>query len=231
MDVLEAVISRYSCRAFRPDPVPEKIVREIIEAAARAPSAGNMQPWFVYALAGQRLEQLKALMATRESELPAGEGTDYQIYPSPMTEPYRSRRFQVGEMLYNSLGIVREDKPARYRQYARNFQFFDAPVGLFVARERSHGVAQWADIGGFLQSVMVIARGYGLDTCAQQAWVSFHKTIRQFLNMPDHLMLYTGMSLGYADETAAINRWRAPRMDVADFLVTDGFAPDTPDAE
>jgi len=231
MDVREAVVSRYSCRAFRPDPVPEKIVREIIEAAARAPSAGNMQPWFVYALAGQRLEQLKALMATRESELPAGEGTDYQIYPSPMTEPYRSRRFQVGEMLYNSLGIVREDKPARYRQYARNFQFFDAPVGLFVARERSHGVAQWADIGGFLQSVMVIARGYGLDTCAQQAWVSFHKTIREFLNMPDHLMLYTGMSLGYADATAAINRWRAPRMDVADLLVTHGFAPDTPDAE
>ena len=231
MDVREAVVSRYSCRAFRPDPVPEKVVREIIQAAARAPSAGNMQPWFVYALAGQRLEQLKALMATRESELPIGEGTDYQIYPSPMTEPYRSRRFQVGEMLYNSLGIVREDKPARYRQYARNFQFFDAPVGLFVARERSHGVAQWADIGGFLQSVMVIARGYGLDTCAQQAWVSFHRTIREFLSMPDHLMLYTGMSLGYADESAAINRWRAPRMDVADFLVADGFAPDTPDSE
>lgn len=231
MDVREAVASRYSCRAFRPDPVPEKIVREIIEAAARAPSAGNMQPWFVYALAGQRLEQLKAVIAMRESELPVGEGTDYQIYPSPMTEPYRSRRFQVGEMLYNSLGIVREDKPARYRQYARNFQFFDAPVGLFVARERSHGVAQWADVGGFLQSVMLIARAYGLDTCAQQAWVSFHKTIREFLNMPDHLMLYTGMSLGYADENAAINRWRAPRMNAADFLVTEGFPPNTLDAE
>jgi nitroreductase len=231
MDVREAVVSRYSCRAFRPDPVPETIVREIIKTAARAPSAGNMQPWFVYALAGERLKQLKVLMATREGELPAGEGTNYQIYPSPMIEPYRGRRFQVGELLYNSLGIARENKRARYRQYARNFQFFDAPVGLFVARENSHGVAQWADIGGFLQTVMVVARAYGLHTCAQQAWVSFHKTIHQFLNMPNHLMLYTGMSLGYAEETAAINRWRAPRMDVAEFLVMEGFEPGSGDWE
>lgn len=231
MDVREAVASRYSCRAFLPDPVPEQVVREIVQAAARAPSAGNMQPWLVYALTGKRLEQLKELMAARAGELPVGEGTDYQIYPSPMIEPYRSRRFQVGEMLYHSLDIEREDKPARYRQYARNFQFFDAPVGLFFAREKSHGVAQWADIGGFLQTVMVVARAYGLHTCAQQAWVSFHKTIHQFLNMSDHMMLYTGLSLGYADETAAINQWRAPRMDVAEFLVMEGFEPGPSDRE
>ena len=231
MDVREAVVSRYSCRAFLPDAVPEQVVREIVQAAARAPSAGNMQPWRVYALTGKRLEQLKELMAARAGELPVGEGTDYQIYPSPMIEPYRSRRFQVGEMLYRSLDIAREDKPARYRQYARNFQFFGAPVGLFFAREKSHGVAQWADIGGFLQTVMVVARAYGLHTCAQQAWVSFHKTIHQFLNMPDDLMLYTGMSLGYADETAAINQWRAPRMDVAEFLLTEGFEPESSDRE
>ena len=231
MDIREAVVSRYSCRAFRPDPVPEKIVRAIIETAAHAPSAGNMQPWFVYALAGERLAQLKVMMAARERELPVGEGTDYQIYPAPMTEPYRSRRFQVGEMLYDSLRISRDDKPARYRQYARNFQFFGAPVGLFVVRDRSHGVAQWADIGGFLQTIMIVARAYGLHTCAQQAWVSFHKTIREFLNLSDHLMLYTGMSLGYADEDAPINKWRAPRSDVGDFLVTEGFSPDTHETE
>lgn len=225
MNVVEAAMSRYSCRAFLPDPVPEQIVRDILQAAARAPSAGNMQPWQVYAIAGERLDELRAQMAARSGELPLGEGIDYQIYPSPMSEPYRSRRFGVGEMLYNSLNIKREDKAARYRQYANNFQFFGAPVGLFFAREKAHGVAQWADIGGFLQTVMLVARGYGLHTCAQQAWVSFHKTIRSFVNMPDHLMLYTGMSMGYADESAPINQWRAPRSNVDEFLITDGFAP------
>ena len=154
MDVFEAVASRYSCRAFLPTPIPEMTVRDIIERAARAPSAGNMQPWRVYALAGKRVEDLKTLMAPRmATELPKGEGADYTIYPEPLTEPYKMRRFQVGELLYRTIDIPREDKRARYRQYSRNYQFFDAPVALFFAREKAHGPAQWADIGGFLQTV------------------------------------------------------------------------------
>ena len=190
MDILEAVATRYSCRAFLPKPVPEKIVRDIVERAARAPSAGNMQPWRVYALAGKRVEELKALMAPRmATELPKGEGTDYTIYPEPLAEPYRARRFTVGELLYRSIRVPREDKPARYKQYARNYAFFGAPVALFFAREKAHGPAQWADIGGFLQTVCLLARGHGLHTCPQQAWVSFHKTVREFLQLPDHLMI------------------------------------------
>src|SRR5262249_27683171 len=142
MDVLEAVASRYSCRAFLPTPVPEEIVREIIERAARAPSAGNMQPWRIYAIAGRRVEELKALMAPRmATELPKGESADYTIYPEPLGEPYRGRRFEVGELLYRSIKVPREDKIARYKQYARNYQFFGAPVALFFAREKAHGPA------------------------------------------------------------------------------------------
>src|SRR4051812_45159935 len=113
MDVFEAVATRYSCRAFLPTPVPEKIVRDIVERAARAPSAGNMQPWRVFALAGKRIEALKALMAPRmASELPRGEGTDYTIYPAPLDEVYKTRRFAVGELLYKSINVPREDKSA-----------------------------------------------------------------------------------------------------------------------
>jgi nitroreductase len=166
MDVLEAVASRYSCRAFSPTPVPKKIVREIVERAARAPSAGNMQPWRIYAVAGQRVEELKALLAPRmATELPKGEGTDYTIYPEPLTEPYRARRFTVGELLYRSINVSRDDKASRYKQYSRNYQFFGAPVALFFAREKVHGSAQWADIGGYLQTVALLARGFGLHTC------------------------------------------------------------------
>ena len=237
MDVREAVASRYSCRAFLPTPIPEATVRAIVGLAARAPSAGNMQPWRVYALAGERIEALKAQLAARiPAELPKGEGTDYTIYrrhpyahfqlpyPHPLTDPYASRRFTVGELLYRALGIPREDKAARYRQYARNYIFFGAPVALFFAREKTHGPAQWADIGGYLQTVCLLARGHGLHTCPQQAWVSFHRTVRAFLNLPDDLMIYSGMAMGYADESAPINQWRSPREPLDGFATFSGFA-------
>jgi nitroreductase len=224
MDVREAVASRYSCRAFLPTPVPEKIVRDIVACAARAPSAGNMQPWYVYALSGSRIDELKAQMTPRmAAELPKGEGTDYTIYPEPLDGLYKARRFEVGELLYKAVSIPREDKPGRYKQYARNYQFFGAPVALFFAREKTHGPAQWADIGGYLQTVALLARGHGLHTCPQQAWVSFNLTIRSFLKLPDHLMVYSGMALGYEDSDAAINKWRSPRAALDSFATFDGF--------
>ncbi|MCK9917813.1 nitroreductase [Microbacteriaceae bacterium K1510] len=223
MDVFEAVASRYSCRAFLPKPVPQAIVRDILERASRAPSAGNMQAWRVYAIAGERVEALKALLAPRMNELPKAEGGDYRIYPDPMGEPYRARSFRVGELLYESIGVPRADRPARYKQYARNFQFFGAPVGMFFAVERTHGVAQWADIGGLLQTVTLVARGHGLHTCPQQAWVSWHKTMRTFLDLPDNLMIYSGLAMGYPDDSAPINQWRSPRAPVDEFASFDGF--------
>jgi nitroreductase len=223
MDVREAVSSRYSCRAFLAKPVPLNVVQEIIAQAARAPSAGNMQPWRIYALSGKPLEALRTNLAAREGELPRGEGGNYRIYPDPMEEPYRSRRYQVGEMLYGAIGVPRADKPARYKQYARNFQLFGAPVALFFALEKSFGVAQWADIGGYLQTVALLARGHGLHTCPQQAWVSFHKTVAEALGLPPNLMVYSGMALGYADEEAPINRWRSPRARLDEYATFDGF--------
>jgi nitroreductase len=174
-------------------------------------------------LAGEPLEKLKNLLAPRMNELPKGEGTDYTIYPEPLTEPYRTRRYEVGELLYKAVGVPREDKPARYRQFARNWQFFDAPVGLFFAREKAHGPAQCADIGGLLQTLKLLARGYGLHTCPQQAWVSFNRTVRDFLKLPDNLMIYSGMALGLANEAAPINRWRSPREPLDAYATFSGF--------
>jgi nitroreductase len=224
MHVRDAVASRYSCRAFLPAPVPEKIVREIIELAARAPSAGNMQPWQVDAIAGDRLEALKDLLRPRMGELPRGEGTEYTIYPPEMNATFRKRRFEVGELLYKSIDVPREDKPARYKQFARNYEFFGAPVGLFFSIDRALGVAQYSDMGGLIQTVMLLARDYGLHACAQQAWASWPKTVSAFLRLPEHIMLFSGMALGYADDSAAINQWRSPRMSLLEFASFDGFA-------
>lgn len=223
MDVREAVATRYSCRAFLPTPVPLATVREILEGAARAPSGGNLQPWLVHALAGERLKALKATVRARPELLPRGEGAEYDIYPRELKEPYRTRRFQVGELLYRAIGVPREDRPGRIRQYARNFEFFGAPVGLFFSIDRTMGPPQWSDLGGYIQSVMVLARAHGLHTCGQEAWTHWHRTLGEVLALPPDYMLFCGMALGYADEDAPINRWRAPREPLDAFASFQGF--------
>jgi nitroreductase len=223
MDVREAVASRFSCRAFLPTPVRLDVVRDILECAARAPSGGNLQPWRVDVLAGAPLEAVKAIMRAREAELPRGEGAEYQIYPEPLKEPYYARRREVGALLYAALGVPREDRPGRIRQYGRNFQLFDAPVGLFVSIDRSMGPPQWSDLGGFIQTILLLARAHGLHGCAQEAWTHWHRTVPPFLNLPADHMLFCGIALGFADEAAAINGWRAPRTGVDGFATFRGF--------
>jgi nitroreductase len=223
MDVFDAVSSRYSCRAFLPTPVPERTVRDILEAAARVPSGGNLQPWRVHALAGKKLEALRAIVRSRLDELPRFEGAEYDIYPRDLKEPYESRRQRSGVMLYQSIGVTREDRAGRYRQYARNFLFYDAPVGMFFSIDRSMGPPQWSDLGGYIQTVMLLARDRGLHACAQEAWTHLHKTVPQFIDLPPEYILFCGMALGHADESAPINNWRSPREPLDAFASLAGF--------
>ena len=181
MNVSDAVASRFSCRAFLSTPVPEATVRDILERAARAPSGGNLQPWRVYALAGATLEELKTRVRARPELLPYGEGAEYDIYPHNLKEPYETRRRQVGAALYNSIGVQRADRPGRYRQYARNFEFYSAPVALLLFIDRNMGPPQWSDLGGFIQTVMLLAREQGLDTCGLEAWTHWHQTVYSLL--------------------------------------------------
>jgi nitroreductase len=226
MDVRDAIATRYSCRAFLPTPVPRAIVRDILDRAARAPSGGNLQPWLVHALAGARLEQIKQELRPRfAKELPRGEGAEYQVYPPDLKEPYYGRRSRVATQLYDSIGIPREDRPGRYRQFARNYLFYDAPVGLFVSVDRIMGPPQWSDLGGFVQSVMLLARAHGLHSCAQEAWTSWHKTVSAFIRLAPEHILFCGIALGYADPDAPINCWRSEREGVDSFARFEGFEP------
>jgi nitroreductase len=228
MDVRDAVASRFSCRAFLPTPVPLAMVREILERAARAPSGGNLQPWRVHALGGAALEDLKARIRPYAPNNPRGEGAEYEVYPSPLKEPYHSRRFQVGADLYRAIGIPREDRPARYRQYARNFEFFGAPVGLLFTIDRSMGSPQWSDLGMYVQTVMLLARAYGLHSCSIEAWTHWHKTASAFLALPAEELVFCGMALGHADPAAPINGWRSTREDLDGFANFSGFIAEAP---
>jgi nitroreductase len=206
MNVSEAVTHRMSVRAFRSDPVPGAVVREILETAHRAPSGGNLQPWRVYALSGEPLAELKRIVAATPMETP-----QYPVYPEALWDPFRTRRYECGEDLYASIGIGREDKAGRYRQLANNLDFFGAPVGLFFCLDRKLGSAQWSDVGMYMQSVMLLAVERGLDTCAQEFWARYAGTVATFLNLPEDHMVFSGMALGHRDPDAPINQWRTRR--------------------
>jgi nitroreductase len=215
--VSEAVASRRSIRAFLDRPVDPDLLRDILERAARAPSGGNLQPWHLHVLAGQAMARFRALMAVRVAEAPMGEGAEYAVYPPGLGEPYRTRRWQVGEVMYESLGIGRGERDRRLAQFAHNFRFFDAPVGLFCFVDRGHGPPQWADCGMVLQNIMLLLREAGLDSCPQEAWAMFPKTVAQFVGAPAEQMLFTGMAIGWRDPAAPVNLFPVPRAPLDDY--------------
>jgi len=223
MNVSEALDSRMSCRAFLPDPVPESTIREILTAASRAPSGGNLQPWFVDVLTGAPLAALVARIGLQVPEHPLGHPGEYPVYPSPLGEPYRTRRYTNGEQLYATIGLPRSDRPARLRQYARNYSGFGAPVMLFVSIDRGMGSAQWADLGMFMQSIMLLAREYGLHTCPQESWSAWHPEVGDAIALPADRMLFSGIALGFRDDTAPINRLRTERAPLEEIATFRGF--------
>jgi nitroreductase len=227
MNVTDAILTRISTRAFLDRPVPEALVRTILETARFAPSGGNLQPWHVYVLTGEPLDRFRRRIEERRVAAPLGEGTEYDIYPKALTQPYRDRRNKCAEDMYATIAVARDDRAGRLGQFARNFRLFDAPVALFFAIDRQMGPGQWADLGMFIQSVMLLAREHGLHSCAQEAWALWHKTVAEFTGMPDELMLFCGMGLGYMDEAAPINRLRTERAPLAEFAHFQGFESST----
>lgn len=223
MKVSEALDSRMSCRAFLSTPVPEATLRQILTIASRAPSGGNLQPWFVDVLTGTALAALLERVRPLVAANPLGYASEYPVYPSPLGEPYRSRRFKNGEDLYATIGVPREDRRGRLRQWARNYEGFGAPVILFVSIDRGMGSAQWSDLGMFMQSIMLLARENGLDTCPQESWSGWYKEVGEAVALPPGRMLFAGISVGYRDSDAPINRLRTERVPLSEFATFRGF--------
>jgi len=201
MNVTEAVATRKSIRAFLDTPVADDTVAKLLEKAARAPSGGNVQPWRIFVIGHQRMPAFLNFLNTSEIK----EKPEYEIYPPNLPSPYLDTRFKVGEDMYNLLGIPRQDKAARFAHLARNYSFFDAPVGLFCFVDRQMGPPQWSDLGMFLQTFMLLAQEAGLDTCAQEAWAMRANTVRKFVGAQDNLMLFCGIALGHKNPDAPVN--------------------------
>lgn len=221
--VTDMLKARTSIRAFTDEPVGEEEVRELLDAARWAPSGGNLQGWKVLAVAGTAKAAVSALAQQTLAGNPFGETGEHPVYPQPLGEPFRSRRFQVGEDMYKLLGIPREDKLARLLHLARNYAFFDAPVGLFFVIDRGMGHGQWAHLGMFMQSVALVAQERGLSTCMQESWAMVRETLHTHFALPEDELIYCGMALGHADQDAPVNRLRSARAEVREFAELRGF--------
>ncbi len=223
MDVIEAVQSRKSVRAFRPDPVPRETIEKILEISQRAPSGTNTQPWHTYVCTGEVRDAISRDVLELASQGKAAKYEDYDYYPSKWKDVHRDRRRGVGWSLYGLLGIEKGDREASARQGRRNFVFFDAPVGIFFTTDAYLGRGSWSDVGLYMQTVMLTARAFGLHTCPQAAWIQFQEPVFRHLNIPDDQVLISGMSLGYIDDEAIENTLVSEREELSNVVRFVGF--------
>ena len=218
MDVYEAVRTRRAVRGFIDRPVPVKVLERVVSAATWAPSGSNIQPWHIYVVTGARLAELKRLAGERVAAGDPWDEREYEMYPPELKSPYRERKSAFGAQRYGALGIARGDLEARQRAASANWAFFGAPAGLFCYIHRDMGPPQWADVGMYLQTVMLLLRAEGLHSCPQMAWSVYRKTVAQLLSPPDGLILFCGMSIGYEDTTVVHPRTpRAPLAETVTF--------------
>jgi nitroreductase len=224
MNLEDAIAGRRSMREFLPTPVAKETVQRILEVASRAPSGTNIQPWKVIIVTGdEQATVTKAIMDYRIEEAKAEAPKDTKM-PRRWAEPYLSRRRKVGFDMYDLLDIQKGDKPAMWAQHGRNYEFFGAPVGLFFVVDCDLDRASWLDLGMFMQNVMLVAKQEGLDTCPQGAFLHYADLMHGVLGLGENERLASGMSLGIADMTAAVNSLQTERVAVEEFSDFRGFA-------
>ena len=223
MTVTEAVTSRRSVRAFLDKPVDREVLRRVLETAQNAPSGGNTQPWNATVLTGAPLAKLLATVAEVLPQGSAAHRPEYAIYPPGLDGAYEQRRRGIGEAMYAALEIPRDNKMARLMWFAKNFRAFEAPVLMLIHTPKYMGPPQWSDIGMWLQTVMLLLREAGLDSCGQEAWAIYSPQIRQCVDIPDDHIFFCGLAIGHRDPGAPVNNFPVPRASLDEAVRWEGF--------
>ena len=220
----EALLTRRSVRAFLPTPVERSTVEELLAMASRSASGSNIQPWKVHVFSGELRRRIsRTILEALDREPPGTFQREWNYYPINWREPYIGRRRKIGWDMYGLLGIEKGDFEGTERQRRQNYEFFGAPVGMLFTLEEDLEIGSWLDLGIFIGSLTIAARGRGLDTCPQAAFADFHRLIRPLLGIPDNEVLICGMALGYADMSKPVNTLRSDRAPVEEFAVFKGF--------
>ena len=223
MNVSEAVTSRRSVRAFLDRPVDREVLRRVLETAQNAPSGGNAQPWNATVLTGAPLAKLLATVAEVLPQGSAAHRPEYAIYPPGLDGAYEQRRRGIGEAMYAALEIPREDRQARLMWFAKNFRAFEAPVLMLIHTPKYMGPPQWSDIGMWLQTLMLLLREAGLDSCGQEAWAIYSAQIRACVEIPDDHTFFCGLAIGHRDPAAPVNNFPVPRAALDEAIRWEGF--------
>ena len=219
MDIYHAVRSRQSIRRFTDQPVPHEALVRVLTAAADAPSGSNLQPWHVYIASGNRLAELKTAVSERVAAGDSGDEREFAIYPPVLRPPYLERMQALGDARYGTLGIARDDAAGRARVRAENWNCFGAGTALFCYLDRDMLAPRWADVGIYLQTVMLLLRAEGLHSCTQEAWAEYHHSVAQLICPPPEQILFCGMSIGFAQPDATHPRiHRAPLAETVTFV-------------
>ncbi|ANI42495.1 nitroreductase [Mycolicibacterium vaccae] len=222
MDVYEAVRSRRAVRGFSDRPVPSETLSRVLATAAWAPSGSNLQPWRSFVVTGDPLERLKKRAVERVASGDPWDVREFEMYPADLAAPYRDRRRDFAEQRYGALGITRDDWEARHRAAIGNWRCFGAPAALFCYVDRRLGLPQWADVGMYLQTVMLLLRAEGLHSCPQMAWSTTHVSVAEIVEPAENLILFCGLSIGYEDPDISHPRTgRAPLSESVTFI-SDG---------
>ena len=223
MNVTQAVASRRSVRQFTDRPVERAALERVLEKARNAPSGGNVQPWNAIVLTGEPLARLTEAILAKAASEPMGAGFEYDIYPTGLDGRYEAQRRAVGHAMFEAVGLGREDKAGRIAQMAQNLSGFGAPVQLFSYTAKYMGPPQWSDMGMWLQTVMLLLREEGLDSCAQEIWARYGAFMKAQLGIDDEHIFFCGMAIGYRDPAAPINTFAVPRVPLGDTVAFKGF--------
>lgn len=223
MDVSQAVDQRISTRAFLPDALGADEIKAWLTAAQRAPSGGNTQPWRVIVVTGAEKDKVIDLAQAKLAGNPRGEPTDRPIYPKDLWEPHESRRRRVGEMMYEALGIPREDRAGRLAWFANNYRFFGAPVALFLVIDERMGHGQWGHAGMYLQTLALLAEERGWGTCFQECWGILRPSLKGHFGLGESEMIWCGVAVGKPDRAHPVNSLRAERAALEEIAELRGF--------
>jgi nitroreductase len=223
MNVTDAVATRRSIRQFTNQPVEMEKLQRVLAKAQRSPSGGNTQPWNAVILTGQPLADLTAAIKSKAATAPLGEGHEYDIYPKGLDGRYEDQRRGVGKAMFNALGLAREDGAGRIAQMMKNWDSFGAPVQMFTYTRKYMGPPQWSDMGMWLQTVMLLLREEGLDSCAQEIWAMYGTYMRELLDIDDNHIFFCGMAIGYRDSDALVNNFPVPRAEIDQAIRWEGF--------
>ena len=223
MNVTEAVTSRRSVRQFLDKPVDKTVLEKILTTAQRAPSGGNTQPWSAVVVGGDALKDITAKIKEKAKAAPMGEGMEYAIYPKDLDGRDEEQRRAVGKGMFDAVGLERGDSAGRIAQMAKNWDSFGAPVQLFTYTKKYMGPPQWSDMGMWLQTVMLLLREEGLDSCSQEIWAMYGTYMRELLGIDDDHIFFCGMAIGYRDSDAPINNFEVPRVALGDAIGFRGF--------